>query len=554
MKKALVIFLLISFSLCQEPPPIKPGIAPYKNEYSDEFDVINYDLEIGLSEKSDQIAGIANITLVLNKNIKQIPLDFTGLNIQSILINNSKANYNYQEGKIFIESKKFKVNQTLIVSIVYNGKPDDGLIIGKNVHGNRSVFADNWPNRARFWFPCKDHPSDKASVSYTIHAPSKWKVVANGALIEKPKVSAENAIGSKGSRHTWKWKSNVPIPTYNMVIGAAEMDITTLGVASFAFSPSSLRSDGSIEISNYTFPEDTEKSQASFARSIEMVNFFSTKIGPFPYEKLANVQSSTRFGGMENASAIFYSQEAIAKGRNIESTVSHEIAHQWFGDSVTEKEWNHLWLSEGFATYFGALFFEQSDGRGNFIERMEKSKKRIFQSKVTDRPIVDYEVSDLFKLLNSNNYPKGAWVLHMLRGLLGDEVFFKGISKYYSEYNNKTALTNDFMKIMEEVSGKNLQYFFDQWIFRPGYPIIEFEQNWIPKNNGKGKMIITINQTQKKEWPTFIFESKLCWDENKCIPIKVDQKTQWFEIISNIKPDSIYIDPENWILMDYQNK
>ena len=132
-----------------------------------------------------------------------------------------------------------------------------------------------------------------------------------------------------------------------------------------------------------------------------------------------------------------------------------------------------MWLSEGCATYFGALFFEQSDGRDDFIERMEKSKNRIFQSKATNRPIVDYEVRDLFKLLNSNNYPKGAWVLHMLRGLLGDEVFFKGISKYYSEYNNKTALTNDFMKIMEEVSGKNLKYFFDQWIFRPGYPIIE---------------------------------------------------------------------------------
>ena len=239
----------------------------------------------------------------------------------------------------------------------------------------------------------------------------------------------------------------MPIPAYNMVIGAAEMDITTLGVASFAFSPSSLRSDGSIEISNYTFPEDTEKSQASFARSIEMVNFFSTKVGPFPYEKLANVQSSTRFGGMENASAIFYSQESIAKGKNIESTVSHEIAHKWFGDSVTEKDWQHLWLSEGFATYFGAIFFEQSDGRDDFIERMEKSKNRIFQSKATNRPIVDYEVRDLFKLLNSNNYPKGAWVLHMLRGLLGDEVFFRGISKYYSEYNNKTALTNDFKKI-----------------------------------------------------------------------------------------------------------
>lgn len=553
MKKTFIIFLFISYSLCQEPAPIKSGIAPFKNEYSGKFDVINYDLEIGLSEKSEQIAGIANITIILNKNIKQIPLDFTGLSIQSVLINNSIAKYSYEKGKIFIDSKNFKANQMLTVRIEYNGKPDDGLIIGKNVHGNPSVFADNWPNRARFWFPSKDHPSDKATVSFTIHAPSKWKVIANGALIEKPKVSAENAIGLKESRLTWRWKSSVPIPTYNMVIGAAEMDITTLGVANFAYSPSSLRSDGSIEVSNWTFPEDTEKSQLSFERSVEMVNFFTTKIGPYPYEKLANVQSSTRFGGMENASAIFYSQEAIAKGRNIESTVSHEIAHQWFGDSVTEKEWHHLWLSEGFATYFGALFFEQSDGRDNFIERMEKSKNRIFQSKVTDRPIVDYEVRDLFKLLNSNNYPKGAWVLHMLRGLLGDEIFFRGISKYYNRYNNRTALTKDFMKIMEEVSGKNLQYFFDQWIFSPGYPIIEFEQTWIPKNDGNGKMIITINQTQKKKWPTFIFESELCWDDNKCIPVKIDQKTQWFEITSSVKPDSIYIDPKNWILVDIQN-
>ena len=181
---------------------------------------------------------------------------------------------------------------------------------------------------------------------------------------------------------------------------------------------------------------------------------------------------------------------------------------------------------------------------------MEKSKNRILESKATNRPIVDYEVRDLFKLLNSNNYPKGAWVLHMLRGLVGDEIFFKGVSKYYAQYNNKTALTSDFMVVMEEVSRKDLKYFFDQWIFSPGYPIIEIEQNWYPKKNGKGKTIVTINQTQKKDWPTFIFESQLCWDNNECIPIKVDQKTQSFDIISSMKPDSIYIDPEEWILKE----
>ena len=553
MKFFYNIVLFISLLFSQEPDPIKSGIAPYQNEYTDEYDVLSYDLEIGLGEESNEIVGKAIITLIPKKDIDQIMLDFTGLSIQNILINSNNANYSYKKGKISISSKEFKVNQALSISIEYSGKPDDGLIIGKNVHGNRSVFADNWPNRARFWFPSKDHPSDKAMVNFTIHAPSKWNVIANGVLVEKPKIANKNAIGPKEIRRTWKWKSSVPIPTYNMVIGAAELDITTLGIANFTYSASSLRSDGSIEVSNWTFPEDTEKSKPSFKRSIEMVNFFATKIGPYPYEKLANVQSSTRFGGMENASAIFYSQEAIAKGRNIESTVSHEIAHQWFGDSVTEKDWHHLWLSEGFATYFGALFFEQSESRSNFIQIMKKSRKRIFQSKDTDRPIVDYEIKDLYKLLNSNNYSKGAWVLHMLRGLLGDEIFFYGISKYYSKYKNKTVLTDDFMRTMEEASGKNLQYFFDQWIFSPGYPIIEFEQNWIPKTNGNGKMIITINQTQKKKWPTFIFESKLCWDNNKCIPVKVNQKTQSFEITTLIEPDSIYIDPENWILMDVQN-
>ena len=550
-----VFSLLISISVlfCQEPPPIKSGVAPKQNEYTNDYDVISYDLEIGLGIETEEIEGNTNITLILKKRIDNISLDFTGLSIHSITINNSIANYIHKKGKIFIDSKKYKSNQTLVINISYSGRPDDGLIIGKNVHGNHSVFADNWPNRARFWFPSKDHPSDKAKVSFIVHAPSKWKVIANGALIEKPKNSPDNAIGPKEPRRTWKWKTDVPIPTYNMVIGAAEMDITTLGIANFAYSEASSRTDGSIEVSNWTFPEDTEKSRPSFTRSADMVNFFATRIGPYPYEKLANVQSSTRFGGMENASAIFYSQSAIAKGRNIESTVSHEIAHQWFGDSVTEKEWHHLWLSEGFATYFGALFFEQSDGSDSFKKRMEKNKDRIIKSKATDRPIVDYEVKDLFKLLNSNNYPKGAWVLHMLRGLVGDELFFKGISKYYSKYKDKTVLTDDFSAIMEEVSGLDLQYFFDQWIFSPGYPIIEIKQNWIPKKNGNNKMIITINQVQKKKWPTFIFQSELCWGDNKCMPIKIDQKTQSFDIATSLKPDSIHIDPKNWILKEVKN-
>ena len=129
MKKISIIFLLIPFLLSQEPAPIKSGVAPYRNEYSNEYDVLSYDLEIGLGERSDEIAGNANITIALKENIDNITLDFTGLSIQNILINNSRVNYNYTKGKIFIDSKKYKANQILTINIAYSGKPDDGLII-----------------------------------------------------------------------------------------------------------------------------------------------------------------------------------------------------------------------------------------------------------------------------------------------------------------------------------------------------------------------------------------------------------------------------------------
>ena len=170
-------------------------------------------------------------------------------------------------------------------------------------------------------------------------------------------------------------------------------------------------------------------------------------------------------------------RKSIAKGRNIEGTVSHEIAHQWFGDSVTEADWNHLWLSEGFATYFGALFFEYEDGKSVFQEKMENSRKRIINSNYTNNPIVGLENKDLFKLLNSNNYPKGGWVLHMLRGYMGDKLFFDGIAKYYDQYKYKTVTTKDFQSVMEKVKGENLNWFFDQWVFKPGYPIFTYQEN-----------------------------------------------------------------------------
>jgi len=554
--KRLSILFIISFSFiqAQEPIAIKAGIPPLQGEYPKDLNALHYNIEIGIGKNSDWFEGYASIRFLVEKDKPKLSLDFTGLYLDDLLINGNKIKYKYINGVIKVNLNKYKRDETIVVDIRYHGIPDDGLIINKNIHGDPTIFVDNWPNRTRFWLPSIDHPSDKATVNYTIHAPVEWKVIANGYRVSSPISSLNNAIGPKEDRLTWKWDVTVPIPTYNMVFGAGKMDVELLGYAACDQSPASQRQDNCVEVSLWVYPEDKIKAKDSFRRAVNMVDYFTKTIGPFPFEKLANVQSSTRFGGMENASAIFYSEKSIGKGRNIEGTVSHEIAHQWFGDSVTEADWNHLWLSEGFATYFGNLFFEDEDGEKIFQDKMENNRKRIVNSKNTNRPIIDPENKDLFKLLNSNNYPKGGWVLHMLRGYMGDELFFNGIRKYYELYKYKTAMTKDFQSVMENIKGENLDWFFGQWLYNPGFPIISYKEKWNYSEGSDGSLSVKISQIQKNEWPIFIIPTEICWGKENCKSIRINKRMQSYEFDFESKPQKVGIlDPKGWILKDISN-
>ena len=533
---------------------IKSGIPPLQGEYPGYLNALHYNVEIGIGKNSDWFEGYASIILLVEKDKPKLSLDFTGLYLDDLLINGNKIKYKYINGVIKVNLYKYKRGETIVVDIRYHGIPDDGLIINKNIHGDPTIFVDNWPNRTRFWLPSIDHPYDKATVNYTIHAPVEWKVIANGYRVSSPIPSLNNAIGPKEDRLTWEWNVTVPIPTYNMVFGAGKMDVELLGYAACDQSPASQRQDNCVEVSLWVYPEDKIKAKDSFRRAVNMVDYFTKTIGPFPFEKLANVQSSTRFGGMENASAIFYSEKSIGKGRNIEGTVSHEIAHQWFGDSVTEADWNHLWLSEGFATYFGNLFFEVEDGQKIFQDKMENNRKRIVNSINTNRPIIDPENKDLFKLLNSNNYPKGGWVLHMLRGYMGDELFFNGIRKYYELYKYKTAMTKDFQSVMENIKGENLDWFFEQWLYKPGFPIISYEEKWNYSEGSNGSLSVKISQIQKNEWPIFILPTEICWGKENCKSIRIDKRIQSYEFNFESKPQKVgTLDPKGLILKDTFN-
>jgi len=285
-----------------------------------------------------------------------------------------------------------------------------------------------------------------------------------------------------------------------------------------------------------------------------VLEFYSSYIGPYPYEKLANIQSNSVSGGMEAASAILYSDNSVKGDRNTRwrNVVIHEIAHQWFGNSVTEYDWDDVWLSEGFATYFTLLFIEHEYGRDSFVQGLKSSQKRIdaFYEKNPNYTIVHDNLKDMKDVTSSQTYQKGSWILHMLRGVLGTEMFWKGIRAYYKKYKDLNVSTDDFKKIIEEVSGIDLTVFFNQWLYYHG--ALKLDGVWY-YDKLEGVVVLELNQVQMDgslfEMPIEIgidFENS-----NQIIEkIQLKGKSSVYKIKVENKPGLIHLDPNLWVLMN----
>jgi aminopeptidase N len=490
------------------------------------FDFLHYNLRLSLSDTNNVIHGKALLT-VHRRDTQDttLALDLKNMAITAAWVGSKAARY--QTGIEQVEVDLPRGIDTLIVAIEYRGEPKDGLDIKQNKFKRRTIFADNWPDRARNWFPGLDHPNDKATVEFHITAPERYTVVANGQLEREQ----HNLNGTK----TWSWRERAPIPTYCMVFGAAEFAVLHLGETL------------NTPINYYVFPGDAPVAEKSFGRTAQMLQFFSNNIGAYPYEKLALVQSSTRFGGMENSSAIFFA-ESLLGSPHAEGTTAHEIAHQWFGDSVTAADWHHLWLSEGFATYFAALFYEHIDGEAAFHERMRSNRASYLEfSRKKATPILDTTVTRYLDLLNANNYPKAAWVLHMLRQQVGTENFWKGIREYYRVYKNGNALTDDFRQIMERVSGEKLDWFFNQWLRQPGHPLIKYNWRWLSKEKVIG---LTLQQTQPGRFFRLPLEIEIVGGGEKLRQkIWMEKAEAEIRLPQNKMPEQINLDPDEKVLM-----
>ncbi|MDQ3134131.1 MAG: M1 family metallopeptidase [Acidobacteriota bacterium] len=473
------------------------AFAERRERLIDKWRPLHYQVSLAFNPELTEVARAeTKITiLVLKESLGILDLDFGEMPVDGVSVGGAPAAFEQKDGRLNVTlTPAPRPNERLLVTVTYHGKPANGLALTNDKDHQPSATGDNWPDRVHHWIPSLDHLSAKASVTFNVTAPAQHLVVANGQL------SAQRA-NPDGTR-TWTYTESKPIPPYCMIVAVGRFAVMT------PLLPSKVA-----PLTYYVPPSERGLARRGFGAAPPSLNYLTRLVGPFPYEKLAHIVGATRFGGMENSGAIVYSStlfnprenEPLYPGfgvrRGLVEVIAHETAHQWFGDSVTPATWADLWLSEGFATYFAGLFVQQHVSEQAFREFMRRSAETYFKYEQTRRaPIHDRETEDLFKLLNGNNYQKGAWVLHMLRAQLGDAAFFRGVRAYYAKHQHATATTEDLRVAFERASGKNLRDFFQRWVYESGHPQYQFSWTWeMGSAPPRGTLALTLKQTQENE-------------------------------------------------------
>ena len=509
------------------------------------IDIKHYVFKLSLSDADNEITGTTLVTLSFKEaGMQNFRLDFInktsarkdkGMVVDAVSVNNAAVNYTHKNDELIISLPAPSTkNQTITFTIQYHGIPFDGLRIGNTKLGDRSFFNENWPNRGRHWLPIVDHPYDKATSEFIVKAPSHYKVVSNGLLME------ESELGN--STRLTHWKQSVPVSSWLFVLGVADFAVKYVD----EFRGKSIQTwvyAKNREAGFYDFDEPTKK----------VLEFYSNYVGPYAYEKLANIQTPSVNGGMETSSAIFYGEDLVTGKRDerVRNVVIHEIAHQWFGNAITETTWDDAWLSEGFATFFTLLFIENEYGKEEYTKGIIKARKSVYDMsvKMPNFSIVSERTAEKEDVTSGITYQKGAWVIHMLRDLIGEKNFKKGIQNYYAKYFNANTNTDEFRAEMEKVSGKDLKLFFKQWLYQPINPTINASWTY---NASTKKLQIRLNQAQQFLYnvPVEIGYYKKGANTPTILTMNLKDKDQAFSFPLATAPEKLELDPRALLLND----
>lgn len=512
------------------------------------IDVTYYKLDLNISYANQSLNGTVTINSIsLTNGLTNIFFDLQDhFKLQGVTLNGNPLNATLQNDKVNITlDKTYNIGEDFSIVIQYSGTPGSsgfGSFRFAEHNGSPIMWTLSEPYFASDWWPSKDTPADKADSSDVwVTAEKIFVTVSNGVLTEE----IDNGDGTK----TYKWKNSYPIANYLISLAMTNYEIYQ---NDFEYEQGKF-----MPVIHYNYPENlTEKRISDLDKTNEMLELFSNLFGPYPFLKEKYGHAEFSWGGaMEH-------QTVSSMGAFYESIVAHELAHQWFGDKITCKDWQNIWLNEGFATYSEALWLENKYGREAYNNQIN-----IEMNGNPDAPLLTYakqangsiyveNISSIGEIFSgARSYAKGGVVLHMLRGVLGDELFFQSIKEYSLHPNLEygVAATEDFQSVCESVSEQDLDYFFNQWIYGYDYPKYSIE--WSSIYGASNKYLVSLKVIQQPQsYPQYFtmpVELKfITVSGDTTIQIFNNTLSQDFDIILNDKPLELIFDPNNWILKD----
>ena len=466
--------------------------SSYGEARSRSFHVVHYKIEVSFNEQQKSVSGRTTITLVpFLPALKTVRLDAEQLKVDRVALSGKPLTFAVLPQTLEITlDRPYSYRDTLTLAIDYTCTPRKGLYFvqpdSTTPDKPWQIWSQGEDMDNHFWFPCYDFPNDKATSEVIATVRNSYVVLSNGRLVS---VKDDKAHGTR----TFHWKQELPHSSYLIMLAAGAYTVLH-------------DSSGTVPLEYYVYPDRAADARASFAETPAIMKFFNTCIGfPYPWAKYAQVAiSDFMYGGMENTSATTLIDEGVqldARTRvdqNAASLIAHEMAHQWWGDVVTCKDWRHLWLNEGFASYFDPLYFEWSRGRDEFDFHMYGNQHAAvnIDKSLGRKPIVS------IGSYTSNIYARGADVLHMLRHTLGDSLFWRGLRHYIEKNKFQAVETNDLRNAIEEATGQNLYWFFDQWVYKAGHPVFDVSYRW---NDTVQAVLMSVKQTQHVDSLTGIF-------------------------------------------------
>ena len=533
----LIIFFQLAFTQqfdeshlkCSHSKTAKAMITNYATPTvaQGDYDITFYDIDLKIDPDTQTISGmvgVQGISLVSSLDIVELDL-YSGLNIESVK-SEQGDDLNYTHGLNLLSvtlNNSVSTGNSFKIIINYDGKPQASGFGSFGFHqhdGEPMIWSLSEPYGARDWWPCKDTPNDKAdSVDISLEVPTGLIAASNGKLVDTE---------VNGNWITYHWKERYPIATYLVSIAIHPY---TVFYDWYKYSPTD-----SMRLEYYVFPDNYDAVQNNYGLTKDMIGAMADRFGEYPFinEKYGHAEF-TWGGGMEH-------QTLTSLGGYSEALIAHELGHQWWGDMVTCANFHHIWLNEGFATYSEALWYEKQYGvdrlHSDMSNNMYFGPGTIFVEDTTS-------VGSIFH--GGLSYAKASWVLHMLRHVVGDSAFFNGLKEYGDRYRFKSAVTEQFRDVMEEISGKDLDSFFQRWIYDEYYPIYE-----VVYSQSDNNLLVRINQIQNSNIFKMPIDIKVNFKDNseQIWVVQNKERSELFTLAltAGNTVQSIEIDPDDWIL------